>query len=140
MKFLSYMFGVEYADQSIAKYALDDGGLVLQLETEGERVKNSQSMCFADQSALTEYLDSFISDEDGMQGNVVGLKQLIDKFEFDNKNSEYSARYESKRGTKRVNIAFYLDDDKERAIYEQLSTSSNKKQTIIEALENHFEH
>ena len=139
MKFLSYMFGVEYDDQSVAKYELDDGSLMLQLEIEGERVKNSQNMFFADQAALTEYLDGFISDEDGMQGNVVGLKQLIDRFEFENKNSEYSARYESKRGTKRVNLAFYLDDDRERAIYEQLNDSGNKKQTIIEALANHFE-
>lgn len=139
MKFLSYMFGVEYADQSVAKYELDDGSLMLQLETDGERVKNSQNMFFADQNALTEYLDGFISDEDGMQGNVVGLKQLIDKFEFENKDSQYSANHRAKRNTKRVNVDFYLDDDRERTIYEQLNDSGNKKQTIIDALANHFE-
>lgn len=139
MKFQKYMFGVEVDNQSVAKYVEDDDSIVLVLESEGEQVKGSEKKHFDNQQAFEDYLDSFISNEDGMQGEARGLKLLIDKFEInENRDSIYASRYESKRNTKRVNIAFYLDDDRERSLYDQLQDVDNKKQTILTALEDHF--
>lgn len=56
----------------------------------------------------------------------------------ENKDSEYAKRYDTKRKKKSYLLAFYMDDDRERAIYEQLSEAPNRKQLILELLEKHF--
>lgn len=139
MKFQKYMFGCDVDNKSVAKYVSEDDSIVLVLESEGEKVKNSIDMCFDSQQEFEDYLDSFISDEDGMEGEVRGLKLLVDRFEFEsNKDSEYSERHRQKRQAKRLPIDFYLDDDFERSIYDQLQTVDNRKQTILTALSEYF--
>lgn|GEM_PF-6123558 len=53
-------------------------------------------------------------------------------------DSEYTSKYNNKRQAERFEIKFYLDDDKERRIYEQLSKEPNRKQLILELLKNHY--
>lgn len=55
------------------------------------------------------------------------------------KDAEYSARHREKRQSQRLPIDFYLDDDFEATIYAKLLTVSNRKQTILNALHEHFE-
>lgn len=54
-------------------------------------------------------------------------------------DSEYTSKYNNKRQAERFEIKFYLDDDKERQIYEQLSKESNRKQLIMELLKKHYD-
>lgn len=50
-------------------------------------------------------------------------------------DSEYSARHREKRKATRLPIDFYLDDAREKRLYEFLASQPNRKQFILDLLE-----
>lgn len=52
-----------------------------------------------------------------------------------NKDSIKSQRYRVKRQTKRYPLDFYLDDDRQANIYQWLERQDNKKEIILQSLE-----
>ena len=138
MKFQKYMFNFEIKDKSVAKYLNNDDSIVLVLEKDGEQVKGSERFEFKDQDEFENWLDEFISDEVAIDNPAAALSLLIDKFDAVNKDVEYVERYKTKRKTKVLKVDFYLDNDREQKIYNQLQDADNKKQTVLSALEQYF--
>ena len=52
-----------------------------------------------------------------------------------NTDSIKSQRYRVKRQTKRYPLDFYLDDDRQAKIYQWLERQDNKKEIILQSLE-----
>lgn len=138
MKFQKYMFNLEIKDKSVAKYLNNDDSIVLVLEKDGEQVKGSERFEFKNQDEFENWLDEFISDGVAIDNPAAALSLLIDKFDAVNKDVEYVERYKNKRKTEVLKVDFYLDNDREQKIYNQLQDADNKKQTVLSALEQYF--